>query len=388
LSIAAGGLALIIALPIIIASISSGSASVKVASAQSNAETSGVIIPDTVISTPMATLDPEASAQALANGNDNTDLTDDSDEYNGDIYADETEKDDTQEGSAMLTPGMESEDIAKLQERLMELDYMEYDEPTGYYGFQTQYALQLFQRQHGLLIDGIAGEETLSLIYSTEAHKYAVRLEDKGTDVKSLQERLQDLGYLTTKATGYFGTATEKAIKAFQKRNSLTVDGTVGSNTRESLYSDKAKKAAVASTSTKKPSSSGSSSGSAGNNSSSSVNTGDLIEFAKSLLGKKYVRGAKGPNTFDCSGFVYYCLKSTGVKIGYMTSGGWANSSYTKISSMSDLKKGDVVCFKGHVALYMGGGQIIDASSSQGKVRITSINSSYWKRTFICGRRV
>jgi cell wall-associated NlpC family hydrolase len=66
-----------------------------------------------------------------------------------------------------------------------------------------------------------------------------------------------------------------------------------------------------------------------------------------------------------------------------MTSGGWANSSYTKISSMSDLKKGDVVCFKGHVALYMGGGQIIDASSSQGKVRITSINSSYWKRTFI-----
>jgi peptidoglycan hydrolase-like protein with peptidoglycan-binding domain len=243
----------------------------------------------------MATLDPEASAQALANGNDNTDLTDDSDEYNGDIYADETEKDDTQEGSAMLTPGMESEDIAKLQERLMELDYMEYDEPTGYYGFQTQYALQLFQRQHGLLIDGIAGEETLSLIYSTEAHKYAVRLEDKGTDVKSLQERLQDLGYLTTKATGYFGTATEKAIKAFQKRNSLTVDGTVGSNTRESLYSDKAKKAAVASTSTKKPSSSGSSSGSSGNNSSSSVNTGDLIEFAIRCSEKNPCAALKAP---------------------------------------------------------------------------------------------
>ena len=129
----------------------------------------------------------------------------------------------------------------------------------------------------------------------------------------------------------------------------------------------------------------------------SSLGGAALVSFAKTQLGKPYVLGAKGPSKFDCSGFVYYCLKSIGIKISYMTAATWAGASaYTKVKSMNDLKLGDIVCFsgsapgKGHVGIYLGNGTMIDASSSDGKVRISSPlkSSSYWTSHFICGRRV
>ncbi len=114
-----------------------------------------------------------------------------------------------------------------------------------------------------------------------------------------------------------------------------------------------------------------------------------FVDAAEAQLGKKYVRGGKGPSVFDCSGLVYYALKSSGNGIPYMTSRLWAVSSYTRVNSMDELQRGDVVCFRGHVGIYLGNGAMIDASYSQGKVRITYNiqESSYWQRNFICGRR-
>jgi len=79
----------------------------------------------------------------------------------------------------------------------------------------------------------------------------------------------------------------------------------------------------------------------------STAKVSDLIAFAKTNLGKPYVRGGKGPNSFDCSGFVYYCLKSIGVQINYMTSAVWPTSKWTTIASISDMLPGDILCFKG-----------------------------------------
>ena len=47
-----------------------------------------------------------------------------------------------------------------MQERLMELGYMDYDEPTEKYGSVTKEAVEVFQRRHGLTVDGYIGEET------------------------------------------------------------------------------------------------------------------------------------------------------------------------------------------------------------------------------------
>lgn len=57
----------------------------------------------------------------------------------------------------------------------------------------------------------------------------------KGKDVKALQERLNFLGYNCGKADGIFGTATEKAVKKFQKANKLAQDGIVGKQTAHKL---------------------------------------------------------------------------------------------------------------------------------------------------------
>jgi peptidoglycan DL-endopeptidase CwlO len=283
---------------------------------------------------------------------------------------------------AALEPGIHSPEVTKLQERLMDLDFLDPDEPTDYYGPATDYAIQLFQRKHGLQIDGIAGVETLQMIYQPDAKHYTVSLDTRGSDVQGFQQRLKELGYLKGKVTGFFGTDTAKAVKAFQKRNGLTVDGNVGENTREVLYSEDAKHAAVASKPTvKKPS------GPTATADPDPSKVEALIAFALTQQGKPYVRGGKGPDSFDCSGFVYYCLKSIGMNIHYMTSAGWAVSSWPRVAK-ADLKRGDILCFRGHVGIYMGNNQMIDASSSQGKIRVVTTSSKYWNKYFRCGKRV
>jgi peptidoglycan hydrolase-like protein with peptidoglycan-binding domain len=318
----------------------------------------------------------------------------------------------------VLMPGGEDPRIAEVQLRLMELGYMEKDEPTTYYGYGTEYALQLFQRKHALQVDGLLGEKTMAALFSDEAQPYTVKLGDRGTDVKSIQEQLIELKYLKSGSTGYFGTDTEAAVKIFQQRNGLAVDGCVGSQTLEALYSNDAKPAKTVSDSTKKAAKTtdnkDSKTGSRTNSSTDAktdqndnkpdtkaeeklpppppdtASADALVEYAKNFLGTKYVRGGKSPEGFDCSGFVYYCLNQVGYKIKYMTSAGWAKSNLPEVTSMSDLKKGDIICFKGHVGIYMGDGNMIDASSSFGGIRIAKniFSSSYWKKTFICGRCV
>lgn len=310
----------------------------------------------------------------------------------------------------VLMPGSDDPLIAEVQLRLMELGYMEKDEPTTYYGYGTEYALQLFQRKHALQIDGLLGEQTMAALFSDEARPYTVKMGDRGTDVKSIQEQLIALKYLKLGSTGYFGTDTEAAVKSFQQRNGLAVDGCVGSQTLEALYSDNAKPAKAVSDSTKKAVKTDNKDSKVKMDSKTEAQTDNmdakseevvppppntasadtLVEYAKNFLGTKYVRGGKSPGGFDCSGFVYYCLNQVGYKIKYMTSSGWAKSDLPKVTSMSDLQKGDIICFKGHVGIYMGDGNMIDASSSFGGIRIAKniLNSSYWKKTFICGRRV
>lgn len=62
----------------------------------------------------------------------------------------------------------------------------------------------------------------------------------KGEDVKRLQQRLKDLGYLSGKADGQFGGGTKRAVIAFQRRNGLNADGEAGETTLAKLYADDA----------------------------------------------------------------------------------------------------------------------------------------------------
>ena len=285
-----------------------------------------------------------------------------------------------------LRPGTSGEDVKRMQLRLTSLDYFEdSDDADGVYGVDTSQAIKLFQRTNGLSIDGIAGETTLSLIYSTKAYKYTIKQGDSGSDVASLQRRLKDLKYFSGSATGYFGSSTTTSLKAFQKMNGLKEDGKAGAQTRDLLYSSKAKKAVTsASTTTPAPS------GTTGTKSSSK-----FLNFAQAQLGKRYVSGNEGPNSFDCSGYVYYCLRNNGINIGRLSAKGYSQVDEWTTVKKSDLQAGDLLFFGlrgsasvGHTGIYIGNGKMIHCSSSQGKVVITSISTTYWVQNYKTAKRV
>ncbi|MBT3319801.1 MAG: hypothetical protein HN948_00865 [Clostridia bacterium] len=277
----------------------------------------------------------------------------------------------------VLEKGDESIYVQALQDRLMDLGYMEIDESTLYFGPATKYAVELFQRQHGLQQDGIAGYETLNAIFTDGARPYTLLEGTKGTDVDGMQQQLVDLGYMSL-ITGYYGTDTVSAVKDFQTRNKLTVDGKTGEQTLELLYSPDAIPSASFIIQERR-----------------SANISEMIAIAQAQLGKPYILGRSGPNSFDCSGLVYYCLKQAGSSRRRYNASGYSNvSEWEKIMSYDDLQKGDLLFFWissrgkiGHVGIYVGDGMMIDASSSNGKVVHRSIHSPYWVKWFRWARR-
>ena len=113
----------------------------------------------------------------------------------------------------------------------------------GIFGSGTKGKVQEFQRNNGLMADGIVGAATWSALTSdnpVESYSSVVfQKGSRGETVRKIQVRLEELGYSCGRASadGIFGTATENAIKEFQRANSLTVDGIVGTTTRTTLFS-------------------------------------------------------------------------------------------------------------------------------------------------------
>lgn len=292
-----------------------------------------------------------------------------------------------------IEKGEEGDDVMDLQKRLMELGYLAIDEPTSYYGNATKYAVELFQRQHELQQDGICGEQTITLLYSDDAKPYVMYEGAEGDDIEAFQEQLIELGYLDeSQKTGYYGTDTVSAVKKFQHRNYLTEDGKAGEKTLEAINSADAR---VSYTKEQEIAAEKKKQEELARASSAEGRIDKLISIAKKQLGDPYVLGKSGPDSFDCSGLVYYCLRQVNVYTRRLNASGLSKtSSWTKITSLSSVKKGDLLFFKsddsstvGHVGIYIGGGEMIDASSANGKVVRRSAKSSYWRRNFVCARR-
>lgn len=138
--------------------------------------------------------------------------------------------------------------VKQMQERLISLGYLA-GSADGDFGEATEAAVKAFQKRNGLWDDGIAGPDTLRLLYSSSAKRansVAAAIGDtleegsEGTAVRTLQRKLIALGYLKGSADGSFGPTTKAAVIAFQQRNGLTADGRAGSATLNRLYSENA----------------------------------------------------------------------------------------------------------------------------------------------------
>ena len=118
----------------------------------------------------------------------------------------------------------------------------------------------------------------------------------------------------------------------------------------------------------------------------------ELIAVGEDLLGTPYRLGAPKGSTkaFDCSSFTQYIFGELGVELP-RTSRDQADAG-EKVDRGS-LSQGDLLFFRttgksiGHVAVYIGDGKMIHASSSKG-ISITEIDSSYWKNRYVTARRV
>ena len=313
------------------------------------------------------------------------------------LYSDEVK-------ANFIALGEKSELVKKAQERLKELGYLR-GEADGTFGQATQVAVREFQGRNDQVVDGYLGPSTRAVLESPDAKPFGLRVGDSSESVRIAQQRLQHYGYLTSgQVTGYYGDATEAAVKLFQRTNGLVQDGTVGTQTMAKLESDDAKKKPRQSASSGSSGNSGnrgqSSSGNRGQSSGGnkgnvgtggatvSGSAGALIAEASKHLGKPYVWGAKGPNAFDCSGFIYYCLNQVGVRQSYLTSSGWRNPGrYQRVSNFDSIQAGDIVVVSGHVGIAAGGGTVIDASSSNGRVVHRSL-SSWWRNNFIVAWRI
>ncbi|MBQ3421167.1 MAG: C40 family peptidase, partial [Romboutsia sp.] len=138
------------------------------------------------------------------------------------------------------------------------------------------------------------------------------------------------------------------------------------------------------------------------NNSNSNSNTENttpsqnkvetVVNLAYAQLGKPYVWGAEGPNSFDCSGLIHYVYKQAGVSMPRTSKE--QSSVGTKINK-SDLQSGDLIFSStdgtggvSHVAIYVGNGEMIHAPRTGKNVEKVSINNSYWSKAYLYAKRV
>ena len=197
----------------------------------------------------------------------------------------------------------------------------------------------------------------------------------KSAEVANLDSEIQAAAEAAAKE------AAEKAAKeAAKKQQASAANNSTSSNRNNSTTSNNTTSNKNNTSNTTRPSrpsgnnTSSSTTKPSGNNTSSNTtsgsnaNGGTIVSRAYSQLGKPYVWGACGPNSFDCSGFVSYCLTGSYSRLGTtLTFMGWTR--------VSNPQPGDVVTTATHCGIYIGNGQMIHAPHTGDVVKVGPVQS-------------
>ncbi|MFL5823814.1 MAG: peptidoglycan-binding protein [Solirubrobacteraceae bacterium] len=165
----------------------------------------------------------------------------------------------------ILRKGQRGNDVKQLQSWLNYLGYRV--APSGVFGSITLGAVKRFQASRHLAADGVVGPITANALQAAVGQRQrklqrsrssngsssgdngpvftrTLRYGDRGTDVKTLQTWLRDVG-LSVQSSGYFGPITLSQVRTFQAAAKLTVDGVVGPLTAAALLADVTNKVKV-----------------------------------------------------------------------------------------------------------------------------------------------
>lgn len=124
--------------------------------------------------------------------------------------------------------------------------------------------------------------------------------------------------------------------------------------------------------------------------SSSGVTGNDIVEYAKQFLGCRYVYGAAGPSSFDCSGLTMYVYKHFGYSLSHSSK---VQATQGKPVT-GELQPGDILVFTnggstvGHVGIYIGNDKFIHASDSSTGVIISNLSDRWNKSKYVGARRI
>lgn len=195
-------------------------------------------------------------------------------------------------------------------------------------------------------------------------------------------------------------------VKSISKNTAVTVVGTEGTWSKvevdgktgyilsELLSSDKVKESTNNTTKDKNTTSTKNNVTNRGEevDRSQSANSGNVVSYASSFLGTRYILGGASPSGFDCSGFTMYVYGKYGVNLAHSAR---AQASVGTAVDRANLEAGDLVLFKGatgnsigHVGIYIGGNNFIHASNPSDGVKITSMSTSYYQTRYVTSRRV
>ena len=217
-----------------------------------------------------------------------------------------------------------------------------------------------------------------------------------GAAVRELQAMLRELGLYSANVGGNFGPLTDAAVRAFQRKHGLKVDGWAGPKTLAALKRAHPQRATGSSpVSSFTPA--------AGATGAPAAGIAGMLDWAKSKVGTPYaavnpfrfgdvpwdgqphrsVNGSgsiynypRGTQVFDCSGFVVAAYRKLGVDLaarGLASSGTiHANAGgFLQNIDPSQLRPGDLVTYEpkngvGHVVIYLGDGKMVQASGGRG----------------------
>lgn len=190
----------------------------------------------------------------------------------------------------------------------------------------------------------------------------------KSAEVANLDSEIQAAAEAAAKEAAERAAkeAAEKAAKeAAKKQQASAANNSTSSNRNNSTTSNNTTSNKNNTSNTTRPSGNNTSSTTT---SGSNANGGTIVSRAYSQLGKPYVWGACGPSSFDCSGFVSYCLTGSYTRLGTtLTFMGWTR--------VSNPQPGDVVTTATHCGIYIGNGQMIHAPHTGDVVKVGPVQS-------------
>ena len=220
--------------------------------------------------------------------------------------------------------------------------------------------------------------------YDAQKDELNTTITEKSSEIANLDvkidEAVKKAAEEAAKKAAEEAAAKKAAEEAAKKNNSSS------SSSHRNNSSNSSSSSSNSSSSNSSSSSSGSSSSSSSNSSSSSSSSSSpsysadkgsiIVNAAYSQIGVPYVWGGTTPGVgLDCSGLVQYCYRQAGISIP-RTSGDILAAG----TIVSNPQPGDICWTPGHVAIYIGGGQMIEAQQTGVPVKVSSVRVTYYVR--------